>query len=117
MVDELVSPAILRRITLDAARRMAGGWRPKRKRRGTGFMGLLLDRTPPGRAIVFRTARRQVLERTHGNYPAPLAAIDHCTRFAPRHSRINETRSPAVRAAAVPTSPASWCRSSSPPRS
>ena len=76
MVDELVSPAILRRITLDAARRMAGGWRPKRKRRGTGLMGWLLDRTPPGRAIVFRTARREVLERTHGNYPAPLAAID-----------------------------------------
>ncbi len=76
MVDELVSPAILRRITLEAARRMAGGWRPKRKRRGTGLMGLLLDRTPPGRALVLRTARRQVQERTHGNYPAPLAAID-----------------------------------------
>jgi 3-hydroxyacyl-CoA dehydrogenase / enoyl-CoA hydratase / 3-hydroxybutyryl-CoA epimerase len=76
MVDELVHPAILRRVTLEAAQRMAGGWRPKRKRRGTGLMGLLLDRNPLGRAIVFRTARREVLERTHGNYPAPLAAID-----------------------------------------
>ncbi len=32
MVDELVPPAILREITLGAARRMAGGWRPRRKR-------------------------------------------------------------------------------------
>lgn len=75
MVDELVSPAILRKVTLDAARRMAGGWRPKRKRRG-GLMGLLLDRNPLGRALVLRMARREVLAKTHGNFPAPLAAID-----------------------------------------
>ena len=76
MVDELVHPSILRRITLDAARRLASGWRPRRKRRGAGLMGLLLDRNPAGRALVFRTARKQTLARTHGNYPAPLAAID-----------------------------------------
>jgi len=75
MVDELVSPAILRRVTLDAARRMAGGWRPKRRRRG-GLMGWLLDGNPLGRALVLRTARRQALAKTQGNYPAPLAALE-----------------------------------------
>jgi 3-hydroxyacyl-CoA dehydrogenase/enoyl-CoA hydratase/3-hydroxybutyryl-CoA epimerase len=75
MVDELVAPAILRRVTLEAARRMAEGWRPRRKRRG-GVAAWLLDRTPPGRAIVLRAARREVLSKTHGNYPAPLAAMD-----------------------------------------
>ena len=75
MVDELVAPPILAEITMAAARRMAEGWRPKRKRPG-GFVGFLLDGNPLGRAIVFRSARKQVLERTGGNYPAPLAALD-----------------------------------------
>jgi len=75
MADELVPPAILADITLAAARRMAGGWRPKRKRPG-GFLGSLLDGNALGRRLVFRSARKQVLERTGGNYPAPLAALE-----------------------------------------
>jgi 3-hydroxyacyl-CoA dehydrogenase/enoyl-CoA hydratase/3-hydroxybutyryl-CoA epimerase len=75
MVDELVPPAILRQITLDAARRLVGGWRPKRRRPG-GFVGWLLDGNPLGRRLVFRAARKQVLERTGGHYPAPLAALE-----------------------------------------
>jgi 3-hydroxyacyl-CoA dehydrogenase/enoyl-CoA hydratase/3-hydroxybutyryl-CoA epimerase len=75
MVDELVPPAILRRVTLDAAKRMAGGWRPKRQRPG-GLMGFLLDGNPLGRRLVFRSARKQLEERTHGNYPAPVAALE-----------------------------------------
>ena len=75
MLDELVHPALLRPVTLAAAKRMADGWRPRRKGQ-RGLAALLLDRTPPGRALVFRTARRQVVRRTGGHYPAPLAAID-----------------------------------------
>lgn len=75
MVDELVAPPILAEITVAAARRMAGGWRPTRKRPG-GFMGFLLDGNPLGRRLVFRAARTQVLERTAGHYPAPLAALE-----------------------------------------
>ncbi len=75
MVDELVPPPILKDITLAAAKRMAGGWRPPRRRPG-GLMGWLLDGNPLGRRLVFRMARRQVLEQTRGNYPAPLAALD-----------------------------------------
>src|SRR5207302_1724084 len=75
MVDELVHPAILRDITVAAARRLADGWRPGRRRPG-GVLGWLLDRNPLGRRLVLRTARRQVLERTKGQYPAPLAALE-----------------------------------------
>lgn len=75
IVDELVAPPILSEITFRAAQKMAGGWRPKRKRPG-GFVGFLLDGNPLGRRIVFRTARKQVLERTGGHYPAPLAALE-----------------------------------------
>jgi 3-hydroxyacyl-CoA dehydrogenase/enoyl-CoA hydratase/3-hydroxybutyryl-CoA epimerase len=72
IVDELVPPPILRSVTTAAAQRMAGGWRPRRSRPG----GWVLERNPVGRALVFRMARRQVLEQTKGNYPAPLAALE-----------------------------------------
>ncbi|HEY3280221.1 MAG TPA: fatty acid oxidation complex subunit alpha FadJ [Gemmatimonadales bacterium] len=75
MVDELVPPPILRDVTVAAAQRMAGGWRPKRRRPG-GFTGWLLDGNPLGRSFVYRAARKQVLARTGGNYPAPPAALE-----------------------------------------
>jgi len=87
MVDELVPAPILRDVTIAAAKRMAGGWRPKRKRLG-GFLGFLLDGNPLGRRIVFRAARKQVLERTGGNYPAPLAALE-AVEYGLKHG-INE---------------------------
>ena len=35
-----------------------------------------LDGTPPGRALVFRAATRQVARRTGGHYPAPLRILE-----------------------------------------
>ncbi len=75
MVDELVPPAILQSVTLAAARRLAGGWRPKRRRPG-GFIAWLLDGNPLGRALVFRGARKQIDAKTGGHYPAPFAALE-----------------------------------------
>jgi 3-hydroxyacyl-CoA dehydrogenase/enoyl-CoA hydratase/3-hydroxybutyryl-CoA epimerase len=72
IVDELVHPAVLERAANEAARRLADGWRPRR--RGRGVAGLLA-RMGPGRAFVLRMARRQVLRQTRGHYPAPLAAL------------------------------------------
>src|SRR2546425_8051310 len=83
IVDELVPPSILTDVTLAAARRLAEGWRPKRRRPG-GFVGFLLDGNPLGRRIVFRMARKQVLERTGGHYPAPLAALE-AVEYSLRH--------------------------------
>jgi 3-hydroxyacyl-CoA dehydrogenase / enoyl-CoA hydratase / 3-hydroxybutyryl-CoA epimerase len=83
MVDELVPPAILSEVTLGAAQRMAGGWRPRRKRPG-GFTAWLLDGNPLGRRLVFRAARKQVLARTSGHYPAPLAALE-AVEYGLRH--------------------------------
>ena len=72
LVDELVPPSILRRTALAAADRIARSGVPFRSPRGS----LLLERNPVGRALVFRMARNQVLKKTGGHYPAPLAAID-----------------------------------------
>lgn len=74
IVDELVPPAILRTVTLAAAKRLADGWRPRRPRRG-GVVGWLLEANPVGRALLFRMARGQVRKKTGGHYPAPPAAL------------------------------------------
>ncbi|HSG05254.1 MAG TPA: 3-hydroxyacyl-CoA dehydrogenase NAD-binding domain-containing protein, partial [Nitrospiria bacterium] len=41
-----------------------------------GLLASFLERTGPGRSIVFRKAREAVLEKTKGRYPAPLKIID-----------------------------------------
>ncbi len=77
LVDEMVHPAILREIALARARELAGGERrPARRGRGAGATGLLLDTNFAGRSVVFRKARENVLAKTHGHFPAPLAALD-----------------------------------------
>ena len=84
LVDEVVHPAILREIAIRRARELAdaGGRdrlaqpRPGARRRTGATQRLLLDDNALGRAVVFRQAREQTLARTHGHYPAPLAAID-----------------------------------------
>ncbi len=86
IVDELVPPAILRDVTLAAARKLAGGWRPRRKRAG-GFIGWLLDGNPLGRSLVFRMARKAVEKQTHGNYPAPPAALE-AVAYGYRHGLL-----------------------------
>lgn len=74
LVDDLVHPSQLEDVAVEAAKRLAGGWKPSRK--SSGFVSFLLEKNPVGRALVFSMARKQVLKKTHGNYPAPLAAID-----------------------------------------
>ncbi|MFP3948029.1 MAG: 3-hydroxyacyl-CoA dehydrogenase NAD-binding domain-containing protein [Longimicrobiales bacterium] len=40
-----------------------------------GVLGRLLEDTAPGRALVIRMARKRVLSRTGGHYPAPLKIL------------------------------------------
>ncbi len=75
LVDEVVPRSILAATAMAAADRLARGGLPKRPP-GGGMQGLLLDRTAVGRKLVYKTAREQVLKRTGGHYPAPLAALE-----------------------------------------
>jgi 3-hydroxyacyl-CoA dehydrogenase/enoyl-CoA hydratase/3-hydroxybutyryl-CoA epimerase len=72
LVDELVPPSILRRTAIEAADRLARQGVPLRKAGG----GFLLERNPIGRQVVYAIARKQLLKKTGGHYPAPLAALD-----------------------------------------
>jgi 3-hydroxyacyl-CoA dehydrogenase/enoyl-CoA hydratase/3-hydroxybutyryl-CoA epimerase len=76
LVEELVHPAILIDVAMDRARKLADNSLPRRGRNGRGAANALLETNPIGRAVVFKKAREGVLEKTHGHYPAPLAAIE-----------------------------------------
>lgn len=57
-----------------SASKGVGRSRSRVKRRGP--VAWFLDETPPGRAMVLRSARKQVVRRTGGHYPAPLAVLE-----------------------------------------
>ncbi len=77
LVHELVHPAILRDIAIQRARELADGTRKRNQRvQPTGMKQILLDDNPFGRSVVMRKAREEVLKKTRGNYPAPLAALE-----------------------------------------
>jgi 3-hydroxyacyl-CoA dehydrogenase/enoyl-CoA hydratase/3-hydroxybutyryl-CoA epimerase len=81
LVDEAVPPALLLDVARARAAALAAG-KLRRERRG-GKAGPLervtriaLEENALGREVVFRQARKAVLAKTKGHYPAPLAALD-----------------------------------------
>ena len=76
LVDEMVHPAILRDVAVDRARALGAGTLKAPRIRGRGPTSFLLESNPLGRGVVFKKARESVMEKTHGHYPAPLAALD-----------------------------------------
>lgn len=76
LVDEMVHPAILIDVAVDRARKMADrSLTARRTPKGRGAAAVLLEDNPIGRALLFKRAREGVLAKTHGHYPAPLAAL------------------------------------------
>jgi 3-hydroxyacyl-CoA dehydrogenase / enoyl-CoA hydratase / 3-hydroxybutyryl-CoA epimerase len=75
LVNAVLPAPIFRDKAAEFTRGLLDGKLP-RPRKSSGLVTRLLDGTPPGRAIVLRTARKQVLSKTGGHYPAPLAILD-----------------------------------------
>ncbi len=81
LVDDLVHPSILREVALRRARELADGTRkpsekPRRQGAGGALRGIVLEDNPLGRTVVFSKARESVMQKTRGQFPAPLAALD-----------------------------------------
>ena len=83
LVDEVVpspiaSDAALQFITkrLDKFSTKNGGRKEKRRFRPRGIRAWLLEGNPIGRSLLFRIAKKTTVQKTRGNYPAPLKAID-----------------------------------------
>ncbi len=65
---------------------------------------LLLERNPLGRKVLFDQARKKTLAETHGNYPAPLRALE-VVRIGIEHGRAAGLEAEARAAAELATSP------------
>ncbi|GMR12257.1 MAG: fatty acid oxidation complex subunit alpha FadJ [Gemmatimonadota bacterium] len=75
LVDEIFPKELFDEKAKAFASDRADGKPPKPRPRGK-LVTRLLDGTPPGRAVVLRMARKQVMKRTGGHYPAPLKILD-----------------------------------------
>ena len=71
LVDDVVHPKILLDVAFELAGEPADDQSLLGKARDFALAG-----NPVGRKVVFSKARDSVMERTHGNMPAPLRAID-----------------------------------------
>ncbi len=78
LVDELVSPEQVEDQALRFARQVLDG-RANVRQRGLKRPGVImrwLEKTALGRKLIFNTARKNVLRKTFGNYPAPLKVLE-----------------------------------------
>ncbi len=78
LVDEVVPRAILVEVAVERARGLASGAgrpRPRRSPRET-VTRAALEGNPLGRRLLFSEARKQLLRKSGGHYPAPERALD-----------------------------------------
>lgn len=84
LIDEVVAPELVLRAAEEWALRLAdeegqqkGSWASlKRALDPEVLRDLALTDNPIGRRVVFDQARKRILAKTHGNYPAPLAILE-----------------------------------------
>lgn len=84
LVDEMVPEAILMQVAVARARKLAEQKGKKEAVWGTirdllhpdELREMALTENPLGRKVVFDQARKKLLEKTHGNYPAPEKILD-----------------------------------------
>ncbi len=75
LADEVTFKELLLPRAVALATKATGKPRPRGIRARRPLMIKLLESTP-FRPIVYRAAKKSVLKETHGNYPAPLAALE-----------------------------------------
>ncbi|TVP49113.1 MAG: hypothetical protein EA350_02460 [Gemmatimonadales bacterium] len=76
LVEEVVPASLLEEDAEAVYRRILFDDPPSRTGAERGFFQRSLEDTAPGRALVLRQARKTVMERTGGHYPAPLKILD-----------------------------------------
>ena len=74
LVDKLIHPHGLENAAIKFALEMVV--KPIRFKRKRPLLDRLLEDTPPGRSLIFRTATKTVLKQTAGNYPAPFKIME-----------------------------------------
>jgi len=86
IVDALFPELTLAQDAFMFAKKAAEG-KLKRERPKKNWMSRLLEDTPPGRSIVFGKAKKDVIEKTKGQYPAPLQILKLLSKTYNRASK------------------------------
>ena len=79
LVNDVVPSSILVTTAEQLALANVGAGKVKIKKRKQSFIDKILENNSIGRKLVYSQARKSVLSKTKGNYPAPLKIID-CVR-------------------------------------
>jgi len=95
LADEVTYRETLLAIAVAMARNAIGRPRPVKVRARRPLAVKLIEGSPLTRAVVYRMAKRNVLGKTRGNYPAPLAALESI-RYGMAHGEeagyVNEAK-------------------------
>lgn len=75
LVDLVVDPNALERTAIAVAEQFVDGT-AKPTVRKLGWMDWFLEKTGPGRNLMFKKATEKVMKQTKGKYPAPLAILE-----------------------------------------
>ncbi len=77
IIDKIIPKEMIHETALQFARDVMAGKNvlARSKRIQKGLFPLVLEKNPLGRALVFRMAKKAVLDKTKGHYPAPLTAL------------------------------------------
>jgi 3-hydroxyacyl-CoA dehydrogenase/enoyl-CoA hydratase/3-hydroxybutyryl-CoA epimerase len=84
LVDKVIPKEQIKQTALAFAADVLNGIdvlaKSRSRRRQKGMMPVLLEKNPIGRALVYRIAKKNVLKKTKGHYPAPLSALQAVKR-------------------------------------
>lgn len=77
LIDTIIAAEWVREKAIAFAREVISGEAQKylKKRKPRGLANALIEKTPPGRKVLFTQARKMILRKTGGHYPAPLLAL------------------------------------------
>jgi 3-hydroxyacyl-CoA dehydrogenase/enoyl-CoA hydratase/3-hydroxybutyryl-CoA epimerase len=95
LADEVTNKEMLLAIAVSTAKKAIGKPHPEKVRALRPFATRLIEGNPLSRPLVYRMAKKNVLRETHGNYPAPLAALESI-RYGLAHGKeagyVNEAK-------------------------
>ncbi len=78
VIDKIIPKEMVKETAITFAKEVIKGKNvlARSKRKQKGLLNILLEKNPLGRAIVFSQAKKAVMKKTHGHYPAPLRALE-----------------------------------------
>ena len=90
VVDKIIAAEWIQDKAIEFAKEVIAGNTKKyiKRRKPRGLINFIIEKTPFGRKIVFSKAEKMVMQKTGGQYPAPLMVLD--TIKSSRSKSINK---------------------------